>query len=227
MTEKLQTAEHVTRASLSVADLVGRLEEDIVLGRLLPRERLVEDELIARFGASRHIVRQALMELDRMGLIVRIPNRGAVVTSLSPEEIEQLHAYRSMLEGEAAALIPFPLSPATLAELAAIQDQHDAAVASGDLALLFRSNHAFHRRLFACCGNRFLMEGIEAAAQKAHGIRFLPMRAPRNRLISQQQHHAMLDALRRHDREELVRLCREHIMQLRDGYLPLALPQNP
>lgn len=227
MAGKTATVDNVTRLPLPVPGLVGALEEEIVLGHLLPRERLVEDEVIARFGASRHVVRQALMELDRMGLVTRIPNRGAVVASLSPEEIDQLHAYRCMLEAEAARLIPFPVDADVMAELVAIQDRHDAAVASGDMVALFRSNHAFHRRLFACCGNRFLIEGIEAAAQKAHGTRFLPMRDPRNRPISQGQHHAMLAALRNHDREALVRLCRDHITQLRDGYAPRSPLPTP
>ena len=208
----------------SAPGLIRALEEEIVLGRLLPRERLVEDELIARFGASRHVVRQALMELDHMGLVSRVPNRGAVIASLSLDEIDQLHAYRTLLETEAARLIPFPIEPDVLAELVTIQNRHDAAVASGDLVALFRANHAFHRRLFACCGNRFLIEGIEAAAQKAHGIRFLPMRMPANRPIAQAQHHAMLDALRHHDREALVRLCRDHITRVKDAYAPYALP---
>ena len=220
----MTTTPDIPQSPTAAPGLIRALEEEIVLGRLLPRERLVEDELIARFGASRHVVRQALMELDHMGLVSRVPNRGAVIASLSVEEIDQLHAYRTLLETEAARLIMFPVAPEILAELAAIQDQHDAAVASGDLVSLFRSNHAFHRQLFACCGNRFLIEGIEAAAQKAHGTRFLPMRIPANRPVSQAQHHAMLDALRNHDREALVRLCRDHITRVKDAYAPFALP---
>jgi hypothetical protein len=59
--------------------IVDELETDIVFGRLLSRERLVEDELVTRFGAKRHIVRQALGELERMGLVNRARNRGAAV----------------------------------------------------------------------------------------------------------------------------------------------------
>lgn len=225
MTDQQHAPASIASASFSAADLVGRLEEDIVLGRLLPRERLVEDELISRFGTSRHIVRQALVELGHMGLVVRVPNRGAVVARLSDDEIDQLHAYRRVLECEAAQRIRFPLDPVMLAELASIQARHDHAVESGDLVALFRSNHAFHRCLFAFCGNRFLIEGIEAAAQRAHGIRFLPMRVPRNRLIARQQHHAMLDALKCHDRDRLVRLCHDHIAHLKSDYAPLD-PQS-
>ena len=56
--------------------IVDKLETDIVFGRLHPRERLIEDDLMARFGAKRHLVRQALVELERMGLVRRTRNRG-------------------------------------------------------------------------------------------------------------------------------------------------------
>ena len=62
-----------------VRALVGRISEDILFGRLLPRERLVEDDIIARTGATRHAVRAALQALARDGLVVHLPNRGAQV----------------------------------------------------------------------------------------------------------------------------------------------------
>ncbi|MFG1270740.1 GntR family transcriptional regulator [Xanthobacter versatilis] len=202
----------------ALGDLVARIEEEIVLGRLLPRQRLVEDDLIERFGASRHTVRQALMQLDALGLVVRVPNRGAEVASLAADDIGHLHALRSMLEAEAARLIPLPMVPEDLHILEAIQARHDAAVEADDLVEIFRSNHAFHRHLFACCGNRFLVEAIEAAALKAHGVRFLPMRSVENRRVARDQHHEMLAAIRRSDREALVQLCRNHVARLKDGY---------
>src|SRR5579862_1938340 len=66
--------------------VVSKLEEDVILGRLHPRERLVEDDLMARFGAKRHVVRQALVALERTGVVERIPNRGARVRAYRSEE---------------------------------------------------------------------------------------------------------------------------------------------
>ena len=50
------------------AEIVGALEEEIALGRIGPRARLVEDELMQRFNTKRHIARQALVELEGMGV---------------------------------------------------------------------------------------------------------------------------------------------------------------
>src|SRR5277367_5929443 len=75
----------------SLRMVVSKLEEDVILGRLHPRERLVEDDLMARLGAKRHVVRQALAELERMGVVERIPNRGARVRAYDTKEVQQLY----------------------------------------------------------------------------------------------------------------------------------------
>lgn len=204
---------------VSLDAMVAALEEEIVLGRLHPRERLIEDELLTRFGVTRHVARQALIELDRMGLVERVPNRGAQVRSYTVEEVEQLYVLRALLESEAAHLIPLPLAEADLAEIKALQATHDAAVAAGDFAAIFRANLAFHRKLFSCCGNVFLSEAITAAAQRAHGIRFLVLTGPAEREAARKEHHAMIAAIEACDRDLLVRLCRDHLPASKAAYL--------
>ena len=56
-----------------VLSVVRSLQQDIVFGRLKPRERLLEEEMSARFAVGRHVVRAVLEELDRAGLVVRRP----------------------------------------------------------------------------------------------------------------------------------------------------------
>ena len=53
------------------ADVIRRLEEDIIFGRFAPGSRLVEDGLMARYRASRHFVRQGLFQLERKGIVLR------------------------------------------------------------------------------------------------------------------------------------------------------------
>ena len=62
------------------------LEVDIVLGRLYPRERLVEEQLAKRFETTRHVIRQVLIELERAGLLVHEPNKGATVCEYTAEK---------------------------------------------------------------------------------------------------------------------------------------------
>src|SRR4029077_13278933 len=89
----------VTRPREPAAALIAkRIEEDIVLGRRQPRERLIEQDLCELFQTHRGDVRLALFELEKKGLVGRIPNRGALVRGLTPREVREIYAVREELE---------------------------------------------------------------------------------------------------------------------------------
>ncbi|PUA20784.1 GntR family transcriptional regulator [Glaciimonas sp. PCH181] len=198
---------------------VETLEEDIAFGYMHPRERLVEDELRARFGLKRHIVRQVLAELEQMGLVERKKNIGALVKSYSVKEVIDLYIVRDILETNCARQIALPVASEKLAELEAIQQRHDDAVRDANLHVAFRMNIAFHKVLFALSDNPALTEMIELAAQRAHVIRSLSMVVPEYLEKSRRDHRQMIEALREGDRERLVALCHDHLLPSRDAYI--------
>src|SRR5437762_240732 len=87
----------IPRQSLSAA-VVERLTEKILSGELREGEQLRQDAIAAEFQTSRIPVREALSHLAAEGLITIVPNRGAVVSALSPDEIMQLFETRAVLE---------------------------------------------------------------------------------------------------------------------------------
>jgi len=198
-------------SSPTLAAVVDSVETDIVFGRLHPRERLIEDDLMARFGAKRHLIRQALVDLERMGLVKRARNRGAAVADFTPAEVEQIYGVRRVLETAAASQIPLPLSAPLVAHLHSIQRRHDEAVKRGDALGAFRSNNEFHRALFSACGNAYLSEAIGYFAQKTHVIRSFSIARPEYLREARAQHRAMIMALRTGDRKALVSLCANHL----------------
>ena len=212
-------ATHGSLTHRVAGEVVDALEEDIVLGRLHPRERLIEDVLIERFDAKRHTVRQALATLERMGLVQRVPNRGAFVRELTPQEVENLYAVRELLEVEAARRVVERATPELVDTLTGIQRRHDAATRMRDMASAFRLNIAFHRAFFEQCGNPELVEAIEAFGQKAHGIRSLSL--GRSGYLSQsgKEHWAIVRALQRRDAQAVVALCRGHIQVAKHAYI--------
>lgn len=203
----------------SLTQVVEQLEEDIVFGRLRPRERLVEEELVDRFGVKRHIVRQALLELERVGIVVRLRGKGARVCDHSPQEVTQLYSVRELLEAKAASMIPLPAGKDLIKELTAIQRAHAKGVETGDLKAIYRSNVRFHQVLFAACGNPYLSEAINLFAMKANVIRFYVGRDPRMFAGSRDQHAAMIEALKSGDRDRLVDLCVAHLQPSPKAYI--------
>ncbi len=207
------------RAADVLPSLVARLEEEIVLGQARPGQRLIEDELILRLGAKRHVVRQVLVELERIGLIDRIPNRGAVVKSWSRAEVEHLYAVRALVETEAARTMPLPGAPGLVAALTQVQAEHDAAVSEGDSIRAFHANQAFHRALFGASGNPVLAATIEDLARQAHGVRFHSLSDPRGLERARREHWRIIKAIEAGDRKTLVGLCAAHLPPSQTAYL--------
>jgi DNA-binding GntR family transcriptional regulator len=87
-----------------VGSLTDALRREILDGERRAGERLVEQELCARYGVARHSLRAALRALAAEGLIAVEPNRGARVATLTGEDITWLYELRSALETEAARL---------------------------------------------------------------------------------------------------------------------------
>ncbi|MGN8160363.1 GntR family transcriptional regulator [Salinisphaera sp. SWV1] len=207
----------------SSADLLDQalrtLEEEIVLGLIHPRERLVEDALISRFGLKRHMARQTLVELEAMGLVERRKNVGAMVRSYTVKQVEDLYAVRELLEAEGARLIPMPLDGESLEQLIAIQHRHDEAVETHDLRKVFRINVEFHQTLFALSDNPVLVEAIRDHAKRAHTIRSASFVLTSVLETSRKQHWQMIEALRAGHADELVALCHAHLRPSRDNYI--------
>ena len=202
----------------SAIEVARRIEEDIIIGGLKPRERLVEDDLIRRFDATRYVVRQALAELERLGILTREQNRGAAVRDFSPREIEEIYAMRALLQAEAARTIPMPADPALLAALGNIHARHARAHEQNDFRTFYRLNNEFHTTLFGACGNTLLVQAIDYYAWMSHSIPSDRISLPRLRRRAIAEHQAMIDALAAGDRGTLVRLSVEHMRISRENY---------
>lgn len=211
--------ERPSDAEFSLRRVVEILEEEIVLGLIHPRQRLIEDELLRRFKLKRHAVRQALSELESMGMVERKRHVGAVVRAYSVREVQDLYVVRELLETHCARLISYPVRTESLDALLGIQQEHDEAVSLGNPRRGFRANMAFHKVLFGLSENPVLVEAIQYHAQRAHSIRSYTMTSPAKLQRARREHWGMIEALQKGDTEGLVHLCGEHLKPSRDAYI--------
>lgn len=201
------------------ADIVRVLEEDIIFGRLGPGARLVEDVLLARFPVSRHTIRQALYQLEKLGVVTRERNKGAMVRRLSPDEVRQIYEVRELLQRQAALMIPLPASEGLIAELMEIHRAYSAHVDAHYLRGIHETNDRFHLTMLSACGNDYLVSSID------HYMRLsLPVRAnslaDREELeVSRRHHWLMIEAMKRRDNWVLAQLCVDHLQPSKVFYL--------
>jgi DNA-binding GntR family transcriptional regulator len=206
---------------MELEEVTRRLELDIVFGRLRPRERLVEEELMMRTGAKRHQVRSALAHLEQLGIVERRPNRGASVRDFSPLEVEELYEMRGALHRLAVERMELPFCADRLSRLRAIQARHDAAVREARLEAVLDANNAFHEELFDGCANRYIAEAIRRHAFLAHAIRSYRMADRAMLEQARAEHVAMIEAGACGDREALTSLCVKHIEPSKRAYLEM------
>lgn len=202
--------------ALDVAKVLG---EDIIFGRLAPGTRLVEDHLIARFGATRHYIRQALGELERTGIVVREKNKGVAVRSLTPSEVRQIYEVRELLQRQAALRIQLPAPRRVLEELERLHAEYSRHVRERNFRGVHETNDQFHLALFACCGNAYLVDSI-----KHYMWLSLPVRAKKTAdieraLASERDHHMMIQLMKGTDSWALAQLCVDHVQPAKDSYL--------
>jgi DNA-binding GntR family transcriptional regulator len=201
------------------AEVLRRLEEDIIFGRLAPGARLVEDALMARYGTSRHYIRQAFVALERIGVVRREKNIGATVRSYSADEVRHIYEVREMLTRQAALRIPLPAPSELIEKLKAIQAAYVAHAEAGNLTGIHETNDAFHIALFSACGNPYLVRTL----QDYMGLT-LPMRAknladPDGLKLSRRQHDIMIELLAGTDGWALAQLCVDHMQYSKADYL--------
>jgi DNA-binding GntR family transcriptional regulator len=223
----MTTAQLSRKATTTVAasredeqtQLIRRLEEDIIFGRLSPGARLVEDALMARYDASRHSVRQGLFDLERQGIVQREKNIGATVRSYSSDEVRQIYEVREMLTRQAVLMIPLPAPTALIEQLRTLQDHYCSFADKGDLRGIHEANDAFHVALFGACGNPYLVQSLQNYMKLTLPIRAKNLADPEGLRISQQQHEMMIDLLQRRDSWALAQLCVEHMRYSKSDYL--------
>jgi DNA-binding GntR family transcriptional regulator len=133
--------------------VVERLRASILSGELAAGARLNEVELAQRFGTSRGPVREATKELAREGLVVELPRRGHVVSTLTSHDLVEVYAVREALEVGALKAIAQRATAVQLDGLGEHLDAMEGAMVESDWLAAADHDLAFHRALVALAGN--------------------------------------------------------------------------
>ena len=131
---------HKTMAA-AVAD---SLRQRILNGELPPGVQLRQDALAEQFGISRIPVREALLQLEANNLVKIMPHRGAVVTGVSLEELEDIFQLRGQLEPQLLVVSAMHLTPADIQALRAVASAYSDTLAGGEVLRWGELNRRFH-----------------------------------------------------------------------------------
>jgi DNA-binding GntR family transcriptional regulator len=220
MTPGVSTIPDFAGQSDAIADRIAReIEQEIVFGRLRPGQKLREEELAERFAASRHHVREGLVLLQRIGIVTKERNKGAVVRRFTADEVRQVYEVREILQRQAALRIPLPVGAAAIARLEAIHADYEHAVRAGDLRGIHAANDRFHTELFGLCGNEVLVQLVKHYMDLTYAIRASAFSDPLSLETSRRDHEVMIRLLASNDSWALSQICVDHIQPTKAQYL--------
>lgn len=196
-----------------MTDQVTRILRDrIVGGDLPPGARIDVSMLAVELGISRTPVREAILQLETAGLVVRQPYRGTVVAGIDPNRLEEVTALRIDLEGRATSLGVPRLSDADIDRMARLLDELESRRLDEDFSLgVFNElNRAFHGVVYAAADSPTLRRLIELLGAEADRMRLhFDLRAP----LAEAHHRDILDACRRRDAQAAASATRHHLLE--------------
>lgn len=189
------------------------LKERILSRELLPGQRLSVPAIAAELELSRSPVREAVQRLIQEGLGTERPHSGAVVASAELPALVELYVVRAELEGLSAALAARTRDSGLVADLEAIQAEHEAAHARGARSQMIRADVAFHERVLRAAGNRELVRILEPVLQR---MMLGMLEADRTwSLNAMAEHRNVIAALGAHDPDAARRCMVAHILRVR------------
>jgi DNA-binding GntR family transcriptional regulator len=176
-----------------------------------PGHQALEQEVAADLDMSRTPVREALIRLEKEGLVELVPRRGMRVVPLSPADVKDIYEVLTCLEAMAADLLARRgVEPKELEPMERAVRQMDRSLEADDLEAWAAADEEFHRTLLELCGNRRLADMAFAVWEQVHRARFVTLRLRPKPWQSNSDHRAVLDAVRRGDWREARELHDRH-----------------
>lgn len=211
----LQILQTKSVADLVREEIIGRIKR----GELLAGDKLNELSLAQQFAISRAPVREAFRALEEAGLVRLEKNRGVFVRRIEEPEAHELYALRATLDEMAGRLLAPRMNAAISEELEDWLKRLAASARCGDMKTYFPLNITFHDRLVELTENRTLIEFYRKVIDRMHLLRRRNFNEGQGSQASQDEHRAIVEALRTGDPAEAARVMRAHVLK---GYERLS-----
>ncbi len=192
-------------------ELTARIREMIFSGELVGGERVPEQKLCDRFGISRTPLREALKVLGNEGLLDLLPNRGARVAVLKPEDVDEIFPVMGALEALAGELACRRLTETEFAEIRALHYQMAVHHAKRELTPYFRLNQQIHEMILDAAANPTLANQMRSLSGRIRLARFRANMTQARWDQAMKEHEDMLAALEARDGARLADVLKRHL----------------
>lgn len=201
----------ITRQTVTHQATVA-LRERILRGVYGDDTPLRQDALAAELGVSRIPIREALRQLEAEGLVVFNPHRGAVVSSLSVDEIDELFELRAQIESDLVRRAIVRTTSEDVSRAKEILKAYEAAFRGAEVTEWGKLNWEFHSTLYAPADRPFTMAIIQRLHQQSDRYLRMQLVLTHGESRAIDEHRAILAAVAAHDVKQACSLMRQHIL---------------
>jgi DNA-binding GntR family transcriptional regulator len=199
-----------------------RLREAIILGELTPGAPLRLEDLARQLGMSISPIREAVRQLEALGLAEHVPHHGAKVMALDVEELRELFSIRLALEGIAVRRAAELFTPADEQAARGHLDAYDEARRRGDVRRAVHAHGAFHFAVYEAGRSQWLLRLIRPAWDSCE--RYRPVLLAKGAV--QDRHEELdvelVDACVAHDPDRAAKALHDHL-ELADDIFAVEL----
>lgn len=202
--------EHKT---ISLADQVfEKLETDILSGVYQKGELLTELKLCEELGVSRTPIREALRRLSQEHIIEESA-KGSIVLGIDKNDLKDIYAIRTKIEGMAAALAAKNATSAQLDELKEAVELQEFYVEKKDANHIRQFDSRFHEMVYTCSGSKIMYDTLMPLHKKVLKFRKSSVESHDRALQSAQEHRAIYEAIVAHEETLAEIRMSEHILK--------------
>lgn len=206
-----QTLARTKRLSLST-QVFASLRTAIFSGRFRAGDPLPEMHLARELEVSQSTVREALVQLEHLGLVTRVPNKGTFVTTLTDGEVRERVAIRRNLEEMAFLSAALRMEPAQIEQLRAKRERLSAAILINDYFGAAEADLEFHRFVWECSGNETLVQVLVQLTAPLFALVSIERSRNRDNLQAiERSHEDIIRALQSRDSSLIRAVLQQHL----------------
>ncbi|CAO3436293.1 Transcriptional regulator, GntR family [Azospirillum doebereinerae] len=201
----------------------------IMSGHFKPGQRLIERELCESLDVGRTSIRESLRQLEAEGLVLTVPHRGPIVSTIDYDEAEQLYAVRALLEGFAGQQLAERGTAADIARLEKAVEMFERAVEAPepDQDALLAAKTAFYAALIEGSGNIFLRQMLTLLHNRINILRVTSMMQPGRLEHSVAEIREIYAAVKVRDGVRAAAACKHHILMAARAALAFLRQKEP
>lgn len=217
----------VTRVAAPLRQgVIASLRNAIAAGRFKAGDRLIERDVCEMTGVSRTLVREAFRQLESEGLITVLPNRGPVVSRVTPEQAEGIYQVRCALEGLASELFAAHATEEDQRALRRALKNIKAALESPDPVARLNAKNEFYDCLLRGAGNEALAQTLNTLNSRIMVLRSTSLQAKGRGKESVKELAVLVDALDARDARAARAAAKLHVQNAGEAALAILRSQQ-